>query len=235
MATFLTICQDVARESGTFPQIGVPLTTVGQTGRLARLVYWVRDAYNLIQRQHQSWLWLQADFSGSTAASTQVYTASALGIASRFGAWLYEGEDGENEFSLYLPADGQATENVLEFLPWEEFRRKAMIGSNATLTGKPTVFTVTPANAISLYPIPDAAYTLRGRYLKSAQTLSADGDEPEMPAHFHDLIKWQALILLGLFDEAGQQVPMWSQYLANGMTQLEIQQLQRIRKAGPFA
>ena len=234
MSTFLELCQDVAEESGTIPTIGDPQTAQGQTGRLLRIVNWVRKAHNDVQRMHRTWRWLEADFSGNVIATQQAYTPAELGI-TRFGHWIWHDETGANTFTFYLDADGQSEEGALYYVEWPVFRRDYMVGSNATQTGKPAYVTVNPANQLVLWPIPNAAGKLRGRYRKGHQTLSADSDTPEMPADFHDVIKWKALMYMATFDEAMEQLPMFDLQYNQALDRLEKDQLPRVRLAGPLA
>lgn len=234
MATFLELCQAVARESGTVPTIGDPQTVVNQTGRLARVVYWTQAAWNAIQRESPNWRWMQADFSGSTVAGVQFYDAAAMGI-TRFRAWHHRAEGVGNYFTLYDPDIGQADEGRLSILDYEDFRMTCMIGEAATMQGKPSWLTVAPDDTLGLHKTPDKAYTLRGRYTKSQQVLVLDSDVPEMPADFHDAITWRALILMGTYDEATQQMPTWAFEYSTIMDELRRSQLPRIDVGGPLA
>lgn len=227
MSTFLELCQEVAEDSGTIPTIGDPSTTVGQTGRLLRIVNWVKRAHNDVQRLERSWRWMEADFSGNVIAAQQAYAPAEMGI-SRFGHWIFKDEAGGNTFTFYTTADGQAGEGTLDLLPWDEFRRDFMVGSNATETGKPAYLTVNPSNQLVLWPIPDATGTLRGRYKKGLQTLSADSDTPEMPEEFHAVIKWRALMYMATFDEAMEQFPLFDLAYNQALDQLRADQLPRI-------
>lgn len=235
MSTFLQLCQDVARESGTFPNVGDPATVASQSGRMLRLISWVKTAYEDIQRHRNDWRWLHADFSGQTISGTRTYDSAAMSISDRFSRWIFQGEEGENLFSIYKTSEGQDTEQHLNFMNWHEFRRERMVGSAASDTGKPTHVSVNYSDELVFYPTPDAAYTVRGVYFKSPQILSVDADTPEMPSQFHDAIRYKALILMGGFDEAGDQMPFWSAELFKLMEELIKHQTPRIRTAGPLA
>lgn len=235
MATFLDICKDVARDSGVVSTLDTPETVDGQSGRLARIVHWVREAYEDIQNLHSEWRWLEAEFSGSTIASTQSYDAVSLGITSRFSRWLYDPENYENFFTLYKTSEGQSTEQLVSYVDWNWFRRHYLIGSAATTTGKPSCVTVGPDDKLYLYPIPDDAYTLRGRYRKGLQSLTADADVPEMPEDYHSIIKWKALMLMGNFDEAVTQMPEWNMNYLRIKGQLENSQLKPVRMPDALA
>lgn len=231
MATLLSLAQDVARESGTVPTIGQPETVTNQTGRLLRIVLWVRDAHMRLQRHHK-WRWLHADFEGSTIAGVRSYDAAAMGITSRFSRWVYRDEEGCDLFTIH--GTDQADEGYLSFVEWRDFRRHMMIGSAATETGRPNCISINDSDEIVLYPTPDDTYTIRGVYMRSPQDLTDDGDVPEMPEEYHEAIRWGALVLLGEFDEAREQVPGWAAKYYEIVDKMRDAQLPRITIAGPM-
>lgn len=225
--TYLELCQAVAQESGTVPTTGQPTTVVDQTGRLLRIVDWVRDAWTQIQIENKAWRWMEADFSGTLVASTREYAPSALGISSRFRSWVYQGPRGEDAFTIYLASDGQDTEGKLVFRDWDHMRNNVLLGPMLSTTGKPQHVTIDPNNRLVFYPLPDDAYTVRGRYMKSAQTLASDSDEPEIPADFHEAIKWRALKLLALHDEDQFHYQTWDVEYRRAMNDLRGDQTPR--------
>lgn len=233
MSTFLQLVQDVARESGTVPNIGDPTTLLGATGRNLRIVNWVRDAYTDIQNDRADWRWLEAEFSGQTISGTQEYNSAAMGISSRFSKWIFDPGEDDGYWSIYLTSDGVAEEGLLQYRDWHYMRRHILIGTQSS--AKPVYITVRPDQSLVLYPTPDAAYTIRGRYYKAPQTLSVDADTPEMPAQFHRLIQWKALMLMGAFDEAMEQMPAWTMEYQRIMQKLVTHQSPRVKLGGPLA
>lgn len=233
--TFLELVQAVARESGTYDPDALPATTVNAAGRTLTLCQWVIEAYIQIQTERADWLWLEAEFSGSTLAAVRSYDAAAMGIASRFSRWIARDGRGLSYFSAYLTATGQTDEQFLDVYDWEEFRREAMVGSAATQSGRPTIVAVAPDRKLYLHEIPDAVYTVRGRYMKAPQVLSGDADTPEMPDEFHRLIVWRALLLMGTYDEAMEQMQLWSTFANQYMDRLIFDQTPAVALAGPFA
>lgn len=238
MGTFLSICKDVARESGTVPTWASISTMQDQTGRIQRVGEWVNSAHNDIQRSQRDWLWLLGEFSGALTASTQTYTAASLlsaEDAARFSEWRMVDRDGIWAFSVYLTSAGQSTEQRIRYEPYQRFRQTYLFGSKATDTGMPQVVSVNPSQGLVFSPTPDAAYTVRGLFQKSPQTLSADADKPEMPAQFHDAIKFKALMHMAVFDEATDQSGSWEREYMRIKGELMDHQLPPFQMAGPLA
>lgn len=231
MSTFLALCQRVASDSGTISG-AFPTTVTGQTGRLGKIVRWTADAWRSIQNASGSWRWMRSEFSGSTVVGQVRYTAAQMSIASRFGEWICNGPD-EQRFSIYLTASGVSDQGALKFLEWDTFYVKCLRGTQTN--GKPTYFSIAPDNQLCLSPPPDAVYTVQGPYRKSAQELTADADEPEMPSRFHDLIADVALISLDTHDEAPQQLSLHQMRRAPKFSELERDQLPRLTLAGALA
>lgn len=226
MATFLALCQAVARESGTFPNVDTdPQTTVSQEGRLLRLVYWVNDAWGEIQREQRLWRWMQAEAIGDMVAGANGYNGSALGVSARFGEWLPFADGTDCQVSRWDPEIGRSDEGFLPFVDWMQFRQVYLSGANAEKTGKPAVCSLSPNGELTVFPKPDKAYKLRCPYRKSAQQLAGDGDVPEMPGDFHDAIKWKGLVYLGMFDEATEQKAEWQSKYGRVMGHLRSSQL----------
>ena len=230
MATFLELCQAVARDSGTFPNLGDPTSVSGQTGRALRVVSWVNDAWEEIQREQTRWRWMIADATGNAVIGVNTSSGADLGISERFERWEPYGDGEKSEVSTWDADIGQSDEGPLAFVDeWPEFRRLFLMGGAALETGKPRVACVAPNGNLLVYPTPDKAYKLRCPYVKSTQVLSSNSDIPEMPAQYHGAIKWQALVMLGLFDEAETQTAMWQRKYARAMEHLRATQLPQLK------
>lgn len=227
MATFLQLAQKIASESGTIEGT-LPTTVTGQTKRLGKIVRWTNDAWRAIQNAHASWKWMRSDFSGSTVAAQRLYTGAQMGISTRFAEWINTGNaDTETRYSSYLAATGVADEGQLQFVDWDTFYSRCMRGTQTN--GRPIFFSVSPDNQLALHPIPDAVYTIRGPYRKDVQDLTADGDIPEMPVRFHDVIMDVALAsMLTIHDEAQAQIGLYRLRQIGRFCELERDQLPRI-------
>lgn len=234
MSTNLELCQAVARDSGTISGVA-PTTVAGQTGRLLKIVGWVQEAWNIIQNLHPDWLWMQREFSGTITTASDRYSASDLSISS-FEEWVLPDEHGRNKLTVYPVADGVGQEHEINYIEFEEWRRRYARGTQ--VAAPPVHYSVDFQNKLCFGPIPSANHIVKGLYRKANQVFSANGDIPEMPARFHDMIKHGALLLLSEFDEAAFPVAAERRKYASFMTALEQSQLfrgKRIITAKPLA
>lgn len=232
MSTFLELVQKTARESGVFAT--VPPTAQDQAGKNLRIVNHVIDAWDWVQRRHTSWRWMGAEFSGSLVSGVNSYSPSDLGITN-FGRWVTDDLiDGYFPVTIYLTSTGVSDEGLIREISWERWRTRWGRGSQDNQ--KPSEYAIAPDNALRPGPTPDATYTVQGEYRKGIQTLSADGDQPECPARFHDVIAWKALLFYSEYDEALLQISRANRNFEIIMDELERDQLDEIRiGGGPLA
>jgi hypothetical protein len=240
MSTFLQLCQRLRQETGlTSASASTPTTVVAQSGQLKELVDWAASAYTDIQTRHHNWRWLRHRFTFNTTASDDTYaygdvTDSTSGIAiARFSRWWELDDDGYSNVKTYLTSGVVSGEHYLNFLPWNAFRDMYKRGTQNN--NAPVHFTVDPQNQILLGPKPDAIYTVTGEFQRSAQTLALDADTPEMPADYHMLVVWNALL-----DYAGKvaapEVFTRAQAKASPILRmLEVNQLPEISFGGTLA
>lgn len=230
MATYLQLCQKLARESGTV-QGTQPTSVTSQSGRLLKIVNWVADSWTDIQNLHSSWRWLRGELPSGcvTASGTARYTSSAWSI-TRFGEWI----TWPHSLSIYKSATGVSDEGEISEITFDEWWELYNRGSQTN--NRPVHAAISPANEFCFGPIPDAVYVLKGFYRKTPQTLSANADEPECSSQFHDIIVWKALLTMIGHDEAprdieGRTLRLYNEYLSA----LERDSLPRIGYGGPLA
>lgn len=196
---YLAIVQELHELAGCSGPL--PATVSGATGETLRLVNWVRRAWNMIQARSTAWNWLQADFSFNTTAGVRAYTPAAAGLTTRFRSW------DQGSLRCYLAATGVSDEQFLVDWDYGILRDTYLYGSQSTNQSRPVVFAVRPEDkALVLADIPDAVYTIRGRYAKGPQTLTLDADIPECPEEFHRVITYRALMMYGAYEAAGEVV-----------------------------
>ena len=181
--TFLDLAKRIRQECAIAGN--GPVTTVGQSGELLRVVDWMKTAYREIQAAHVTWEFLRAEFFFVTVAGTGDYGVTQHAIAD-LNEW------DTDTFRCYLTA---SDEQFLEYIPWETFRDTWKIGPNRTAQARPSFFSVKPDNSVTFDVVPDAAYTITGEYWKRPIAAGGDGDEPVFPDQYHEAIVWRALML----------------------------------------
>ncbi len=202
MSTYLQLAQDVARESGTVSGTN-PTAVASQIGRLLKIVEWVAQAWVEIQNLHADWRWMQKTFSGVTSSGASQYTAASWSITD-LRDWLRDDRvTGYQPHTIYLTSTGVSGEGALREISWQQWR--TTYGRGSQTNNYPSQYAISPAGEFSLGPIPDDIYTINGEYRQAAVVLAADGDTPGLPAAFHAIIVWRALMMLAEFDEDGDQ------------------------------
>lgn len=191
---YLTLCQTLRRECGD-PGDG-PASVVGQTGAALRFVNWANRAWLKIQTSQPNWNWMRSTATKELTESVQGYVRSGI-VASRFGRW-----DLKN-WVVYPTASGITASTPLAFMEFDDFEQQFVF--KAVEDGLPKVFTIGPDEKVYLGPAPDATgYTIRTRYIKGAQTLSANADVPELPEDYHWIIVWEAMKYYARREAAGE-------------------------------
>jgi hypothetical protein len=95
-------------------------------------------------------------------------------------------------FVITRAADGAKA--PLAYMPWSKWRQQYALTSTWS-GGPPSAFTITPDGYLEFNATPDAADTIELPYWKTAQTLAADGDEPEgVEDDLHMVIVWRTVI-----------------------------------------
>jgi hypothetical protein len=220
---FLSLAKRLRQEAG-ISGTG-PATVLSQTGEMLRVVDWILAAYEDIQNAHTSWRFLRTNFSFSTVDGQQQYTPAQAGVTD-MGSWVQEG------ISLYSSA---ADEQFLTYTPWDNFKAVYGIGTHRTTKGRPTVVSVTPANSLALWQLPDAVYACLGEYYKTAATMTADADIPNIPARFHMAIVWKALMYYGAYAAADEKYAHGKNEFGRLMRQMELDQLEDFTYGEPLA
>jgi hypothetical protein len=193
---FLQLCQKTAQESGSVAGLPSFTTVAGATGRLAKLVGWVSDAWVNIQNERVDWLFRIGDFTKSLIINQREYAPATFDLS--VAAWIPDTPCSSN-MTLYDPDIGQADEGDITQLSWERYR--AMYDRGVHDAGRPGYWAVKPDGSLVVGPKPDKAYAIRGAYRKAAQVLALDTDAPIIPEDFHMLIVGEALRLMAASDE----------------------------------
>jgi hypothetical protein len=209
---FIDIVRRLRQEAGIAGS--GPASVQFQTGENKRLVDWVASAWNDIQIAETDWMWMQGEFSFTTTAGQQAYTATDVG-ATRLNRWHTD----SIRLSLTFPND----ETKLTPLVYSDFRDTYMTGSNPD--SRPVYVSFSPDYKLLLGYTPNDAYFVRGEYYKTPQKLTLDTDVPEMPEQFHEAVLYSALMKYARYMAAGE---IFEDAMANYrriMAQLRVHQL----------
>jgi len=190
----LQLVQRLALEAGASGSI---TATASQTGEAERLVTWVDQAWDDIQRMRVQWQWMRktAGPANLTQDQSTYAPASAPFSLTDFGYWF------NGSFRIYKTTVDN--EQILTQYPYERFRDTFIYGTTRSTSGYPIAITVTPAKELQVALQPDDTdYYLTGEYYASPTTLAADGDTPGMPDEFHVMIVWKALTYYGSYESS---------------------------------
>jgi hypothetical protein len=226
MSTFLELARDVALLSGA---ASAPPSVAGQTGRLAKVVAWTAKAWELIQLANPNWSFLRSEWSSALVPGEHSYAPADLEIVDRFGGFI--GDYGSyRPLTLYDPEMGIDDEAPLEQISWESWRTRYGRGGQAL--ARPIEYALAPDQGLRFGPAPDRAWLVRGEYRKAPQILAADGDVPDLPPRYHQIIVWKAILLLNEHDEAVQGVALAEREYAPLLNQLQRDHLPAISVRG---
>lgn len=226
--TFLKLCQDVARESGTISGT-YPTAVTSQSGRLLDVVNWVNDAWRIIQNKRNAWAWMRKEFTGTLSNGTAKYTAASFSITDH-ARWVTE----RDSMTLYQQSTGVSDEGEIENISWASWRQK--YGRGSQTNNKPTQYAVSPASELCFGAIPDDTYVVNGEYYETPQALIENADEPNLPERFEDVIRWGALMLMAGYDEDAVLLAKATANYGEIMRDLERDQLPQIGfGGGPIA
>ena len=220
---FLACCQRLRQEAG-LSGTG-PVSVVSQTGEMKRIVDWVAAAYEDIQELHATWRFLRDDFSFSTIVNNQDYAPISVGLTEH-ASWVKE------DIRIYESVNDECQ---LIYLPWEIFRKTYFIGSNRSVTGRPTIVTVRPNNTLTFWQVPSAILTVNGEYYKSPDVMAANTDMPVMPSMFHMIIVWKGLMHYGAHAGADEKYAHGEKEYKRMKAMLEFSELEDFTHGEPLA
>lgn len=183
--TFLELVQRLHSES--LRSTAAPTSVSGATDRNARLFNRIADAWRNLQNE-RLWRWMRVTTDVALVAGQQTYSDSDLSL-TRFGSWRTE----DDTYCPVIYRSGQVNSMwPLLYDHLDEFRRHWIYLTMGQ--SQPIVWTIDEQDRFLVGPAPDQAYMLRAEYWMEPTELTADTDEPDMPAKFHMVLVWRALI-----------------------------------------
>jgi len=211
VATFLTLCQSVHRKMrggnatpGSLPS-AIPVPT---TPRQDQMVYDIVDAVQLawenLQNLHAGWKWMWKRSTLPLVAGTRTYDLALIRTSTPLYDWIktFDVPGGPIYLNIYDSGQTQLTDQPVWFIPYENWRgwrdRKPL-----PQQAQPRYFTEWPDYTLEFDPTPNVPpsgvgnnWTLVMDYRKTNQQLINQGDIPELPLRFHELIAWMAVEII---------------------------------------
>lgn len=178
-----------------------PASVQNQFGEMARVVNWIKTAYDDLQLVHDDWFFLRGEFSFVTTPDKFRYTAVEAGIthpvmgSTRFLNWDIN--------SLAISNTGEAhDQSLLSYISYKEYRDHYL--QSVMTSSRPLVISISPQLELLLGDKPNREYTITGEYYKKPQELINNLDIPDLPSQYHMAIVYRALMMYARFEAAGE-------------------------------
>jgi hypothetical protein len=213
---YLSLCQDFVSQFGLAGGTG-PTTVVNQTGELANVVRWIRDAELYLNNLWVDWRFLWLPYTGTIAAAASVPSAvTQPGVRVR----LWE----THKLKIRVASPLEPSWSTLAFLPRSQFER--LYDPDVSTPGRPEAFTVMPDNTIQFDKSADVIYDVKGSYFRSPEPMTENEHLPLMPAEYHRLILVRACIMYADREDAPELVNGATAEYPDLLEKLEASQLE---------
>lgn len=181
--TFLELCQELVGEFGLAGGTG-PTSVTGNTGELANVARWIRDATLDLDNRWEDWRYLWLPYFGTLPAQVTFPTpVSQPGVMVR--RW-------QTHVLRYRTLDPLGTTYTpIPYMAFQNFQ--ARYDPDIATAGPPSVYTVLPDNSILFDKPADQSYQIKGAFYRVPPILTADLDVPLLPAIYHRIIRVRAL------------------------------------------
>ena len=120
-------------------------------------------------------------------------------------------------------------------MAYEGWRNVYNFGGNRVAYSRPVQYAISPAKAVCLGPVAVSGYTVTLDYFSAPTDLTADEDEPDMPAEFHMAIVWRALMMYGKYESAADAYDNGKEEWKAWKARLEASRLPEVGFAGALA
>ena len=223
---FLELARRLRQECGVSGN--GPASVTNQAGEMKRLCDWVAQAYLEIQNKRPDWNWMIDSFSFQTVAGTYEYAATDAGIDATFANWKLD------TFRNYITATGYGSEQYMNPMTYQAYRDYYLFSTRRDSRSQPLEFAISPSKKVLVGHNPDDVYTVVGEYYKLPVLLTANTDTPLLPARFHMVIVYRAMMDYGLFEAAPEVIQRGEIRFNEMMRKLEEDQLVDIEMAVPL-
>lgn len=233
MANFLELVNLLQMETDSSGAALSDITpaVIGTTGELARLVQWIKLAWNDVQTAHIDWGWMRTTMPEfvTLGSGHPQYSLADIGITN-FGAWA------RDSFRNYQTSVGYSSEVFMDGnINYESWRDSYFYGALRTSVSRPMVVAVAPDKSLCFGPVADTGYTIVGDYFTGPVPLVLASDVPALPTQFHYAIVYKAMMYYGSFMGAPEVFQRGEQEFAKIMLRLDATQLPGCTLSGTMA
>lgn len=224
--TYLQLCQRLRQEveaSGTGPT-----TVLNQTGEYKRLVDWIAEADEEIQREYDEWKFMVNTYQINTVVGlASYYPSDCVTPITDLRKWK------ERRPKCYLLSAGVTDEQEMTYIDYEDWYRK--YGTGPQSNSRPIHWTYGNYGELLIGPQPGDVYRISGEYQRVITTLATDDQTPIYPAEFHMLPVYLAMMRYGRYT-AAPEVYSDGERLYNKMkSQMIRTQMPRLNRLLPLA
>lgn len=229
--TYLEIVQRAWRlvpMNGVEPTSIATPTSLSQEGRV--LLDMINDAWTTLKNEREDWKFFRESINFNTQADKQLYTTSDLTVNNAKIADIVRWDRNGFRFQQKSDADDIGLTCIHEG-DFEKLYTRS--GPYNVDKGHPSVITVLEddSRTLRVYPVPDGAYTVYGRFWYTSGEFSADADTPDLPDDFHMMLVWKGVWAMGEHMGKEQAIRMGSQNYNKYHIDLVQNQTQRISLA----
>ena len=209
---------------------GPALSTVQNlTGESARMTSWVQQAWIDVQTSKEDWLFLRQPFTFNTVTQQWQYNASTDCGLSNFGNWK------RDSFRASTIGSNYGDEQLLNYMEWTTYRNLYRYANMRNTYARPVVVAITPEKDLAFGSTPDQAYVIDGEYYTQPLSLTADTDSPDIPARFHMIIVYRAMMYYAGYEAAPEVLARGDFEYRRLYSRMEIDQLPTIVSGPPLA
>lgn len=224
--TYLMLCQRLRQEvqaagSG-------PTTVVGQTGEYQRIVTWIAEADEEIQRETDTWRFMVGTFAINTVVGVKSYLPSdCVPPITDLRKWK------ERRIKCYLLSAGVTDEQELTYIDYEDWYVKYNTGPQSN--SRPMHWTYGNSGELLIGPAPADVYRISGEYQKVVTTLTLDTDVPNYPAEYHLLPMYLAMMRYGRYTGATEVYADGERLYYKMLSDMRRTQMPRVNRLLPMA
>lgn len=204
-------------------------TAQSQSGESARIVAWVQQAWIDVQTSKEDWLFLREPFTFNTVANQWQYNAATDCGLTDFGNWK------RDSFRASTVGNNYQDEQLLNYMEWTTYRNLYRYANMRNTKARPVVVSITPEKDLAFGSIPDQAYVIDGEYYTQPVSLTADTDSPAIPARFHMIIVYRAMMYYAGYEAAPEVLARGDFEYRRLYARMEIDQLPTIVSGAPLA